>query len=227
VPLGGGTHISQLHNCDVDLVDLQSLNLASIVVEKSEIVIGSMVKLQDLYDEKRFLPEFKQALAHEGGMNYRNQASLGGSLVTGTGRSAFLTLLLAMDAQMIWAPGEVKTALGEYLILRSNSSPGKVIMSVALPQLVTLSLEIVARSPLDIPILCVAICRWKSGRIRVALGGWGAYPILAVDGQGIDGVDLAAENAASESSDEWASAEYRRRAVGLLVHQMLQPAEGR
>ena len=146
---------------------------------------------------------------------------MGGTVVAGSGRSSFLTGLLAMGAQMVWLPGEVEIPLGDYLTLRTAWNGGSLLQSIRIPTHVVLGIETVGRTPGDQPILCVAICRWPSGRTRVALGGYGQTPILALDGPEAIGSDLAVKNAYSHASDQWASADYRSSVAAELVRRLL------
>ncbi len=74
---------------------------------------------------------------------------------------------------------------------------------------------------MDQPILVVAIARWASGRVRIAIGGFGKSPILVLDGPEDSGLIEAVKNALSDSGDEWASAEYRQAVGEVLVRRMM------
>jgi len=75
---------------------------------------------------------------------------------------------------------------------------------------------------MDKPIICAALARWPSGRTRLALGGWGNAPVLALDGNEPGGVEEVTRNAAAESGDEWASAEYRSEVAAVLAGRCLE-----
>ena len=85
-----------------------------------------------------------------------------------------------------------------------------------------LGYEYVARTPADQPIVCASVVRWPSGRTRLALGGYGTAPLLALDGTEPDGIDVAARSAYSQAADEWASAEYRSDVAGTLALRCLE-----
>ncbi|MCK4899927.1 MAG: hypothetical protein KAS38_14200, partial [Anaerolineales bacterium] len=53
------------------------------------------------------------------------------------------------------------------------------------------------------------------------LGGYGDAPQLVMDGFGTDGAEIAARDAYSQASDEWAGAEYRMQVAGLLTKRCL------
>jgi hypothetical protein len=56
----------------------------------------------------------------------------------------------------------------------------------------------------------------------VALGGYGAAPLLAFDGSEADGAEVAAQSAYSQAGDEWASAEYRMEIAGILARRCIR-----
>jgi hypothetical protein len=81
--------------------------------------------------------------------------------------------------------------------------------------------EYVARSPKDRPILIVAAAQWGSGRTRIALGGYGDSPIIAMDGPEESGVDVASRDAYFDADDQWATALYRREVASKLALRCL------
>ena len=81
--------------------------------------------------------------------------------------------------------------------------------------------DYVSRTPADSPIVAVAVARWPSGRIRLAVGGHGKMPLLAMDGTGADGIEAAARNAMYGADDPWGSAEYRMDVAATLARRCL------
>jgi hypothetical protein len=49
--------------------------------------------------------------------------------------------------------------------------------------------------------------------------------MLAMDGPEMGGEEIAAQNAFSQATDEWASAEYRQEIAGLLVKRCMTSIE--
>jgi CO/xanthine dehydrogenase FAD-binding subunit len=92
-----------------------------------------------------------------------------------------------------------------------------LISEVSFPLNVKAAYERIARTPADQPIVCAAVVQWSSGRTRLALGGWGDSPILAMDGPEAEGLEIAARSAYSHAEDEWASGEYRQEMAGILA----------
>jgi CO/xanthine dehydrogenase FAD-binding subunit len=80
----------------------------------------------------------------------------------------------------------------------------------------------VARTPADKPIVCAALAQWPSGRTRLAIGGFGKSPFLAMDGTEAEGIETAARNACHEATDAYGSAEYRMAAAATLAKRCLE-----
>jgi CO/xanthine dehydrogenase FAD-binding subunit len=76
-----------------------------------------------------------------------------------------------------------------------------------------------------LPVVCAALAQWSSGRTRLALGGYGQSPLLALDGLEADGLAAAAQNAFHEATDAWASAAYRMDVAATLAKRCLEKVE--
>ena len=129
--------------------------------------------------------------------------------------------MLALGAELDILPGDEQISLGSFLPLREQRKPNYLITHITIPNHVGLAYEYVARTPADLPIVCAAIAQWPSGRTRVALGGFGHAPLLAMDGPEADGAESAARDAYREAGDQWASAAYRSDVAGTLVARCL------
>ncbi|MBN1303094.1 MAG: FAD binding domain-containing protein [Anaerolineales bacterium] len=216
VPLGGGIQLSQPGARPAAVVDLQALGLNKIHKVGNNLEIGAAVTLQALLESEHCPTDLKQALKLEAPLNIRNAATVAGALAACDGRSPFAAAMLALDAQVSLQPGEETAGLGNILPLRQEALAGKLITTVTIPLNAAFAYRQVARTPMDKPILCAAMTLWSSKRTRLVLGGWGASPSLAMDGREPGGYAQAARNAAQESGDQWASAEYRRETAEIL-----------
>jgi CO/xanthine dehydrogenase FAD-binding subunit len=219
VPLGGGTLLSRPTPDPVKVVDLQALGLNTIKRQGNTLEIGSTVTLQQLLEDDHCPEAFRRAIKLEAPLNLRNSATVAGTLVACDGRSTFATLMLALDAkiqQTIFDNSKIESRIsniGDFLPLR----PHGLITLITLPLNLKLAFEYVSRTPADKPIVCAALAQWNSGRTRLAIGGFGKSPRLAMDGTETDGVEAAARNAFHEATDEWASAEYRSEVAAILA----------
>jgi putative selenate reductase FAD-binding subunit len=222
IPLAGGTHILTKKNEGISVVDLQALGLENIIEQDSIYRIGSATKLQQLF-KYQFLPEkFKEAIKLESPLNLRNMASLGGLIVTCDGRSSIATSLLSMDARIIIEPGQKEIRLSDFILDRSNKQNYYLLVEIRIPILSYFNFEYVARTPTDRPIVCAALSKWENGRVRLTLGGFGAAPLLVLDGLETDDFIPASQAAFSNAEDEWASAEFRSELAGILTKRCIE-----
>jgi len=225
LPLGGGTLLSQGKTDSAEAVDLQLLGLDSLAAKGNELRLGATLTLQSLLESELCPDALKTALKLEAPLNIRNSATVAGTLVSCDGRSSFATSLLALDAKLEIRESLEKSrvsSLGEFLPLR----PHGLITSIAIPNNVKFAFEYVARTPSDSPIVCVAAAVWGSGRTRVAVGGYGKSPMLAMDKTSSDDVAVAARNAFHEATDDFGSAEYRMDVAATLAKRCMERSVG-
>ena len=232
IPLGGGTLLSQSTADPVEVVDLQALKLNSLQKNGNNpsagsgqrLQVGATVTLQQLLESDLSPEPLKAALKLEAPLNLRNAATVAGTLVACDGRSPFACALLAADAKieqasLVDAKIEYVTRnIGDFLPLRSTG----LITTIIVPLNIRLAFDYVSRTPADKPIVCAALAQWNSGRTRLALGGYGGSPMLAMDGTEAEGIETAARNAFYEANDAWASAEYRMDAAATLAKRCLE-----
>jgi len=226
-PLGGGTLLaSRTWKADpVEAVDLQAVGLNTIKKSGNNLEIGATVTLQGLLESGHSPQPLKLALKLEAHLNLRNAATVAGTLVSCDGRSTLAAVFLAVDAKLEQtrlknSQIETRTSkLGDFLPLRDLQD--WLITSINIPVNLKLAFDHVSRTPADKPIVCAALAQWNSGRTRLALGGYGKSPVLAMDGTEADGLEAAARNAFHEATDEWGSAEYRMDIAATLAKRCL------
>ena len=227
IPLAGGTFLNtqkykstlerRIGDATVALVDLQNLGLTHIRKHGNNLEIDACVTLQRLCENAHTPEDLKKAIKLEAPLNIRNMATAAGTLISCNGRSAFTCAMLALDAKLFIEPGAIESFLGNYLPLREESVPGKLITKIIIPLTASLAFEHVGRTKFDLPIVCAAVAKWTSGRTRLALGGYGSSPLLAMDGKAEDDIMSAARSGYHEAADEWASAEYRADVAATLA----------
>jgi probable selenate reductase FAD-binding subunit len=221
LPLGGGTVLNSpaYKGQDFAVVDLQALDLKRIEAKGNTLEIGATASLQELLENAHTPAALQQAIRQEAALNIRNAATVAGSLAACGGRSPFAAMMLALDAKLtvLSKPSSITVGLGEYISLR----PSGLITRIDIPLNIKCAYEQVARTPADLPIVAAALVQWAGGRTRLALGGYGKAPLLAMDGTESDGLESAAKNAFHEAADQWASAEYRMDAAATLAKRCL------
>jgi CO/xanthine dehydrogenase FAD-binding subunit len=227
--LGGGTVLNQSRAEEYAVIDLQALGLGEITVSGNLAQIGATSKLQEIISFEGLPVDLYTSIKHEATYNLRQMATIAGTVVSATGRSPVTTVLLALDASLEILELNARARqvkLGDWLPMRASSERGVLITKVSIPIKVKLAYEAISRTPADQPIVCAAVCQWSSGRSRLALGGWGEAPILAMDGPESNGMEEAAKIAYSQTGDHWASAEYRQAMAGVLALRALQQIAG-
>lgn len=222
LPMGGGTVLNQPSEERFAVVDLQELSLDGLQARGNILILGATLKLGRLLEAEATPQPLKAVIQREGTPNLRQMASVAGALVSADGRSPFAVAMLALDAILVWMPGEEQVRLADLLLDRGQNLRGKLIVRVEIPTRVKLAYHEVARTPADLPIVCAALAQWPSGRTRLALGGYGNAPSLAMDGPEPLGLEQAARSAYAQAEDEWASAEYRQEMAALLARRCLE-----
>ena len=74
-----------------------------------------MTRLDALVSQPQVDSEIKRAIRIDASENIRNMATLGGWLVSSDGRSAFTTLMLALDTSLFWEPNSTQVRMGDWL----------------------------------------------------------------------------------------------------------------
>lgn len=209
-------------------VDLSALPLYDIEETDAAFRIGAMVSLREL----EVCPALnactqgaaKEALRHIVGVQFRNLATIGGSLCGRFGFSDVLTLLLALDASVVlYKGGEMK--LAEF----AEAGPGSDILThVIVPktscQTAYASLRLNAT---DFPVIACAVSR-AGEEIRCAIGARPARAqVLCTSRQAVKamGAEAAARQwagALTYQSNTRGSAEYRRDMAEVLSRRLLQ-----
>jgi CO/xanthine dehydrogenase FAD-binding subunit len=221
VPLGGGSVINTPSAENFAVVDLQALDLNHIQEKGNFLIVGASVTLQNLLDSPDLPIDLHGVIQHEASYNLRQVATIAGALVSADGRSPFATALLALDAQIMLAPENEQLGVGEIFLQRPQGLQGRIITAIHIPRNARLKYEYVARTPADLPIVCIAAAAWPSGRVRVAAGGYGDAPALVLDGPEAGGVELAARDAYHDAGDQWASSDYRREMAAVLAKRCI------
>jgi CO/xanthine dehydrogenase FAD-binding subunit len=221
VPLGGGTVLNQPSPNPIAVIDLQNLGLNTLEQRGKKLMIGATVTLQQLHDYVGIPTELKKVIYYEATYNLRQMATVPGVCVAADGRSPFVTTMLALGADLTLLPGDEIIGLGDFLPLRQERKTNSLITQLTIPTNIHLAFEYVARTPADLPIVCVAVAQWTSGRTRLALGGYGRVPLLAMDGPESTGAEVAGRDAYHEAGDKWASADYRSEVAATLTRRAL------
>jgi CO/xanthine dehydrogenase FAD-binding subunit len=233
MPLAGGTVLTPQRRKLSAVIDLRDLGLDHFEIQDDIVMVGAAVKLQAVVEVGDIIPHtLVKTCRQEVGWNLRNMATIGGTLISGDGRSPLLTVLLALETDVLLEPGNETVPLIKLLDMREDPNFRRLIISIAFPNTMDLAYEQVSRSPADQPLVCVAGSRLPVGsngfHLRLALGGFGSKPIRLTEAESfldqsgdIDAAVEASRAAYSIAGDVWASAEYRSQVAGVLAHRIL------
>ena len=232
VPLAGGTQLtSQRYELDA-VIDLQALGLDWLSEQDGVVKAGAMTRLQQLLTSEISLPAaLREACRYEAAWNIRNQATLGGMLMSADGRSALLTVLATLDPEIKLAPGDERMRIDDFLERRQSAALPFILLELAFDLPGCVAYDYVARAPMDRPLVCAAAARiQRSGEdvLRIALGGYGERPDiwqLDWDVTNPESMLSAASERACEvyqsAGDDFASAAYRSEVAGILSRRVV------
>ena len=230
VVLGGGLYLNEVVRPEIAVVDIQNLNITKIQSKGKKLILGAGTTLQAILENEKTPQVLRESVQYQESYNRRQVATVAGTLIAATGRSAVTAVMLALDAELeLEKKGEktIKLRLGDFLPLREEKLQGRLLTKITIPSDVTSAFEYVARSPSDLPIIAVAVSQWPADRTRVVLAGYGDQPIMVFDGPDSEGADFAAKDAYSQAADQWASAEYRSVTAAVLVKRCLNNIAGK
>ena len=212
-------------------IDLRDLGLDTIEETEGEFRIGAMVSLRQLETHPGLAAyshgTVRAALADIVGVQFRNGATVGGSLWRRMGFSDVLTLFLAMDSYVELHHGGI-VSLEEFASMRYNNDILVRLIVKKTPG--AFAYQAVRKQRTDIPSLnCVAAC--VAGEYRVCVGSRPSRAVVLRDDRGLLAQGVTAESTEAfaayaadnvvVSGNRWGSAAYRRALVPVLVRRAL------
>ncbi|MBQ7886792.1 MAG: FAD binding domain-containing protein [Clostridia bacterium] len=200
-------------------IDLSRLGLDKIEEQEDAFVVGAMASLRSMETSERldaaFGGVFAKAFAPIVGTQFRNGATVGGSVYSRFGFSDVSALLLALDSEVIlYKRGAVK--LSDY---QKEKWDRDIITHIRIPKGQTADVQSVRVSGTDIPTLVCAAAKSEKG-VRIVLGARPARAVIAADGLEADGCTHIYEEIAARTTfgaNLRASEAYRRKIAPVLM----------
>ena len=217
-------------------IDLSDLGLNLIEENDNEFIIGAMVTLRDIEVHHALNSEFdgvfKDTVKHIVGVQFRNLATVGGSIYSRFGFSDVLTSFLALDSYVV-LQGAGKMSMSEFVELGyTRDIVTKIIIKKDNSKISYLTQR---NTETDIPVLAVATSKSEKGW-RISMGARPYKAKLAVEtakllslNPSLDEIDIAVENIVKElefSSNMRASKEYREIIAKVLLKRSIKAIEG-
>ena len=205
-------------------IDLSALGLDGITETEDAFCIGSMATLRALETHEglhaAFGGAFAAALSPIVGTQFRNGATVGGSVYSRFGFSDVSALLLALDAEVVlYKRGEVK--LADY---QKEAWDRDIITHIRIQKGQKVAVHSVRVSETDIPVLVCAAAKRESV-VRVVLGARPARALIAADGLDANADASVYEEIAAKTAfgtNLRASEAYRRKIAPVLMERCVK-----
>ncbi|WP_273419940.1 FAD binding domain-containing protein [Veillonella caviae] len=212
------------------VIDMAGLDLRYVREEDNEFVIGAMATQGDV---ERFEPlkQFCGGVVVSGvkeilGVQFRNMATMGGSVASKFGFSDIIPALLAVHADVVTFKGG-RMSIQDYMNYRERD----ILVEIRIPNKpVPVAIEALRISRGDFPYLTGSIRR-DGSQYEVYIGTRPGAPQLATQAsavlseKGVDGIAEAAQLASEElvyQKNSHASKEYRMEMVKSMVRRLVK-----
>lgn len=221
----GGMMWMRLSNAKVKtVIDLSGLGLDQIEETDKVFKIGAMCTLRQLEQCERLREEYgdgiAEAVRHIVGVQFRNCATVGGSVYGRFGFSDVLTLLLALDCDVeLYKAGRMPIA--QFAALPYDRDILTHVYIKKTPGL-AVHYQSVRATQTDFPILTCAAARTADGAYRFAIGARPMKAMLVCPTAAPDELPAAVQAAVPTGSNLRGSAAYRTHLVGVLVKRAVQ-----
>jgi len=233
VVLGGMLWLKMQRNRVDTAIDLSGLGLDQIEETDSEYRLGAMVTLRQLELhpglDRLTQGAMAESVRHIVGVQFRNLATVGGSVFGRFGFSDVLTMFLALNASVELYKGGI-VPLAEYA---ARPYDRDILVRVLVPkEAASFCYQSVRNSQTDFPVLTCAAAKTAEG-YRFAIGARpGKAMLFALKPNGAETPELTADRFAAEvraqiktESNLRGSAEYRNHLAGVLVKRAVRRLE--
>lgn len=234
--LGGMMWMKMSNNTIGTAIDLCDLGLDKIEETEEEFSVGAMVTLRDIELHEN-LNCYTQGAVREAvksivGVQFRNTATVGGSIFGRFGFSDVLTVFLAMDSYVELYKGGI-VPLDQFA--QSKKDNDILIRVIVKKTAGKFAYQSMRNTRTDFPVIaCAVSC--VGGEYRASVGARPSKAVVVRDDKNIlaDGINktsaegfaqYVADNAPTQSNLR-GSAEYRTHLIKVLVQRSLEQMEG-
>lgn len=219
------------------VIDLSGLGLDKIEETEDEFRIGCMTTLRDL-ELHPGLAELtrgamRESVRHIVGVQFRNTATVGGSIFGRYGFSDVLTMFLALDASVELYKGGI-VPMREFTVMKKDNDI--LVRIIVKKDGCRAAYQSQRNTQTDFPVLTCAVCAEQGRPVRAAIGARPGRAVVVEDEKGILAGGITEESArkfgeyvSSEvtfGSNMRASAQYRSMIAEVLVKRACLALEG-
>ena len=223
--LGGMMWLRLGRNSVNTVIDLCDLGLDKIEETDEEFSIGAMVTLRDIEVHESLNACFSNAIANAVkdivGVQFRNMATVGGSIWGRFGFSDVLTVFLALDSYVELYKGGI-IPLEQFAQMKADNDILVRLIVKKTPCKVVYSS--VRNQRTDFPVLACAVAR-MNGEYRASIGARPSRATLVCNANAEGFAAYVAENAPTQGNMR-GSAEYRTHLIKVLVERSMQELRG-
>lgn len=208
-------------------IDMSGLGLDGIAETDTEFAVGAMATLRDLETHTGLNAytggAVREAVRHIVGVQFRNCATVGGSVYGRFGFSDVVTLLLALDSEVeLYKAGRMP--LAQFVQLPYDRDILTRVYIQKTPGL-RVHYQSVRPTQTDFPILTCAAARTAQGQYRFAVGARPMKAVLVTPDCPPAQLPAAVQAAVKTGSNLRGSAAYRTHLTGVLVKRAVAALE--
>lgn len=208
------------------VVDISGLGFDKIEVDETQIKIGAMVTLRAL-ELNEAINEYSQNAVRDAvrdivGVQFRNMATVGGSIWGRFGFSDVLTVFLCMDTYVeLYKGGTV--ALADFVNMPKDRD---ILVSIIVKKRpIKVAYQAVRIQSTDFPVLTCAVAKSDEGyNVSVGARPMAAY-LVKTDADKRDIAEFVSEHVKTGSNNR-GSAEYRKHLIKVLTERCLTQIGG-
>jgi CO/xanthine dehydrogenase FAD-binding subunit len=195
-------------------IDMSGLGLDKIEENETEFKIGAMVTLRAVETnaalDSYFHGAWKECLRHIVGVQFRNCATMGGSVYSRFGFSDILTLLMALDSYVEMYKGGI-IPISEFADMKYDND---ILVSIIIKKTTgKVSYKSHRNTKTDFPVIACAAANWGDKIVRSV----GARPAKAVIVEKADD--------AAYGTNMRAGADYRRHLANVLLDEAVKEVQ--